>query len=168
MTKPKIVRCGPFCVQRIGAFPVTLNADEVNAVLLAGLPAVEELGLRVERIEPDGRVWVRQPFRPNQLRPGGTVSGPTMMGLADAAMYAAVLARLGRVEMAVTQSLTINFFRRPAPRDLLAVAEILKPGKRSMVLEVRLFSEGEESMVAHVTGTYALPPGHPDATGQTR
>lgn len=80
-----------------------------------------------------------------------------MMGLADAAMYAAVLGALGRVEMAVTQNLNINFLSRPAQKDLIAEAVILRLGRRSAVLEVQLFSEGSDDMVAHVTGTYALP-----------
>jgi uncharacterized protein (TIGR00369 family) len=80
-----------------------------------------------------------------------------MMGLADSAMYAAILGQLGRLEMAVTQNLNINFLARPEPCDLLADAEIIRLGRRSAVLEVRLFSEGSDRLVAHVTGIYALP-----------
>ncbi|WP_157375602.1 PaaI family thioesterase [Alcanivorax hongdengensis] len=133
-----------------------LNAQQVQEIIYQGLPAASEEGLRVEQVG-DHRARVRTPFRESALRPGGTLSGPTMMGLADAAMYAAILAALGRVEMAVTQNLNINFLSRPAPRDLIAEAVILRLGRRSAVLEVQLFSEGGEEMVAHVTGTYALP-----------
>ncbi|MBQ24649.1 PaaI family thioesterase [Alcanivorax sp.] len=133
-----------------------LNADEVQAVIYEGLPAASEEGLRIEEVGAR-RARVRSPFRPSTLRPGGSISGPTMMGLADAAMYAAILGELGRVEMAVTQNLNINFLSRPAPADLIAEAVILRLGRRAAVLEVQLFSEGNDEMVAHVTGTYALP-----------
>ena len=133
-----------------------LNAQEVQDVIYQGLPAASEEGLRVEAVG-ERRARVRSPFRPSTIRPGGTLSGPTMMGLADAAMYAAILGELGRVEMAVTQNLNINFLSRPAQKDLIADAVILRLGRRSAVLEVQLFSEGSDEMVAHVTGTYALP-----------
>ena len=137
---------------------MALSADEVERVICDGVPSAGELGLVVESVG-DGRARVRQPFRENLVRPGGTLSGPTMMGLADSAMYAAILGELGRVEMAVTQNLNINFLSRPAPRDLIGEAEIIRLGRRSVVLEVRLFSQGSEQMVAHVTGIYALPGG---------
>lgn len=137
---------------------VSLNAEQVQKVIRGGLPAAEEMGLQVEQAG-DGRARLRQPFRENMIRPGGTLSGPTMMGLADAAMYAAILGTLGRLEMAVTQNLNINFLARPEPADLLAEAEIIRLGRRSAVLEVRLFSDGADQMVAHVTGIYALPQG---------
>lgn len=139
---------------------MTFTPQAVTELIHAGLPQASEIGFAMERVDHEGRVWCRQPYRDIMLRPGGTLSGPTMMGLADAAMYAAVLHRLGRVEMAVTQNLNINFLRRPAPRDLLASVEIIKMGKRSVVLEVRLYSDGSPEMVAHGTGTYALPPSH--------
>lgn len=133
-----------------------LTAAEVEAVIHGGLPVAADNGLKVEWVEGD-RVGVRYPFRPSMVRPGGTVSGPTMMSLADSAMYAAILARLGAVEMAVTQNLNINFLSKPEPRDLTAEAEIIRLGRRSAVLEVRIYSDGKDEMVAHVTGTYALP-----------
>lgn len=133
-----------------------LNAKEVQDVIYQGLPAASEEGLQVEDVG-ERRARLRSPFRPSTIRPGGTLSGPTMMGLADAAMYAAILGELGRVEMAVTQNLNINFLSRPAQKDLIADAVILRLGRRSAVLEVQLFSEGSDEMVAHVTGTYALP-----------
>ena len=80
------------------------------------------------------------------------------MGLADLAMYAVVLASIGRVELAVTTSLTINFLRKPAPADIIAEARLLKLGKRLAVGEVELFSAGDPEMVAHVTATYSIPP----------
>lgn len=138
---------------------MSLDANAVEHIISTGVPNFSEHGIRVEQAG-NGRARLRQPFKENQLRPGGTLSGPTMMGLADAAMYAAILAQLGRIEMAVTQNLNINFLARPQPNDLIAEAEIIRLGRRSAVLEVRLFSEGSEQMVAHVTGTYALPSAH--------
>lgn len=133
-----------------------LNAKQVQDVIYQGLPAASEEMLLVEDIG-DHTARLRGPFRADTIRPGGTISGPTIMGLADAAMYAAVLGALGRVEMAVTQNLNINFLKRPAQKDLIADAVILRLGRRSAVLEVKLYSEGSDDMVAHVTGTYALP-----------
>ena len=136
--------------------PVSLTPEEVQTVIRQGLPVARECGLCVE-LGPHGGIRVRQPFDEKQIRPGGTISGPAMMGLADAAMYAAILARLGRVEMAVTQNLNINFLARPKPSELVADAEIIRLGRRSAVLEVRVYSEGGDQLVAHVTGIYAIP-----------
>ena len=94
-----------------------------------------------------------------ELRPGGTIAGPVMMGLADAAMYALVLSRIGPVELAMTTSLNINFLRKPAPGDVLAKATGLKFGKRLAIGEISLFSEtSPEDLVAHATATYSIPP----------
>ncbi|MDX5298613.1 MAG: PaaI family thioesterase [Gammaproteobacteria bacterium] len=118
----------------------------------------EDIDFTVEAV---GERWarVRIPFQGKLVRPGGTLSGPVQMTLADAAMYAAILATLGRVEMAVTSNLNINFLKKPAPADLLAEAVVLRLGRRLAFCEVRLHSAGDEELVAHVTGTYALPGG---------
>lgn len=137
---------------------MSLTPEEVQAVIWSGLPQAREQGLIIEQGDGGG-IRARQPFDEKTIRPGGTISGPTMMGLADAAMYAAILSRLGRVEMAVTQNLNINFLSRPEPADLLADVEIIRLGRRSAVLEVRLYTVGSDNMVAHVTGIYALPAG---------
>ncbi|WP_425359468.1 PaaI family thioesterase [Cohaesibacter intestini] len=92
------------------------------------------------------------------LRPGGTVSGPTMMGLADFAAYVVILAEIGPVALAVTTSLNINFLMKPAPGDMLAHVRTLKMGKRLVVVEVDMWSEGQEDLVAHATATYSIPP----------
>lgn len=91
-------------------------------------------------------------------RPGGTISGPTLMMLADVAMYIAVLASVGWVPLAVTTNLNINFLRKPAPGALLADCEILKLGKRLAVGSVTIREEGEDEPVAHATSTYSIPP----------
>ena len=133
-----------------------LTAKQVEALIRGGLPAAAEQGVVVESVD-ENRARVRYRFDPSMVRPGGTVSGPTLMSLADAAMYAAILANLDGQEMAVTQNLNINFLSKPAPADLIGDAEIIRLGRRSAVLEVRIYSDGVEAMVAHVTGTYAIP-----------
>lgn len=121
-------------------------------------PFARLFGFRIERLE-EGVAQVRLPFSNDLLRPGGTVSGPALMALADFAVYAAVLSRIGAAPLAVTTSLNINFLRRPGAADLLAHATLLKLGKRLAVGEVMLASEGEPDPVAHVTATYSIPPG---------
>ena len=92
------------------------------------------------------------------LRPGGTVSGPSMFALADVCLYIAILAQIGPVALAVTTNLNINFLRRPSPGDLVADCRLLKLGNRLAVGEVFLHSAGDEEPVAHATGTYSIPP----------
>ncbi len=136
---------------------MSLTAEQVQALIRGGVPMADDIDLRIERLDEAGAL-ARVPFQPRLVRPGGTLSGPTLMALADAAMYAVVLGRLGKVEMAVTSNLNINFLARPGPVDLLAQARILKLGRRQAVCEVSLYSLGaEDDLVAHVTGTYALP-----------
>ena len=114
-------------------------------------------GLTIEKVWYGGG-RVRQAYSDRFIRPGGTISGPTMMMLADFALYVAVLSAIGQVALAVTINLNINFLRRPEKRDLIAEAKILKLGKRLAVMEVNLFSDGSEEPVAHVTSTYSIPP----------
>ena len=134
-----------------------LTALEVQSLIRGGLPMAEDIDMRIDRLDEEG-VLARVPFQAKLVRPGGTLSGPTIMALGDAAMYAVVLGRLGRVEMAVTSNLNINFLVKPKPVDLLAEARILRLSRRQAVCEVSLYSDGNENeLVAHVTGTYALP-----------
>jgi uncharacterized protein (TIGR00369 family) len=114
-------------------------------------------GLTIEEVE-HGRARVRLAYSEKFIRPGGTISGPTMMMLADFALYLAVLSAIGPVALAVTINFNINFLRRPAQRDIIADARIQKLGKRLAVLEVNLFSEGSDEPIAHVTSTYSIPP----------
>jgi uncharacterized protein (TIGR00369 family) len=101
---------------------------------------------------------LRQHFSEAMLRPGGTVSGPTLMALADYAMYAVLLSAIGPVGLAVTTNLNINFLRKGAPgQDVLAAARILKLGKRLAVGEVSLTSGTAPEPIAHVTATYSIP-----------
>lgn len=107
----------------------------------------------------DDYVLVRHPIDERHLRPGGTVSGPTMFFAADLCLYAAVLAELGIVPLAVTSQLSISFLRKPkAGVDIFAKARLLKKGRTLLYGEVFVYSEAEEDPIAHVTGTYVAPP----------
>ena len=133
-----------------------LETSEIEVLIREGVPMAEDIGFRVERTEPRF-ARTRVPFNDRLVRPGGTLSGPVQMALADASMYAAILATVGRVEMAVTSNLNINFMERPAPDDLYAEAIVLRLGRRLAFCEVRLLSGPEQILVSHVTGSYAMP-----------
>ncbi|MFC0243027.1 PaaI family thioesterase [Rhodopseudomonas telluris] len=107
----------------------------------------------------DGRTsLLRQRYSDRMLRPGGTVSGPTLMALADFAMYVVLLSAIGPVALAVTTNLNINFLRKGQPgQDVVAVARLLKLGKRLAVGEVSLLSGTSPDPIAHVTSTYSIP-----------
>ena len=93
------------------------------------------------------------------LRPGGTVSGPVMMGVADMALYVALLGESGIVPLAVTTSLTINFLRKPsAGKRIVGECKLLKVGKSLVIGEVSIYSDGTTDPVAHAVGTYSIPP----------
>jgi uncharacterized protein (TIGR00369 family) len=101
---------------------------------------------------------LRQQYSERMLRPGGTVSGPTLMSLADFAMYVVLLSAIGPVGLAVTTTLNINFLRKGQPgQDVLAAAKLLKLGKRLAVGEVTLLSGTSPDPIAHVTSTYSIP-----------
>ena len=101
---------------------------------------------------------LRQRYSERMLRPGGTVSGPTLMALADCAMYVVLLSAIGPIGLAVTTNLNINFLRKgQAGQDILAEARILKLGKRLAVGEVNLLSGTSPDPIAHVTSTYSIP-----------
>ncbi|MCA0404675.1 MAG: PaaI family thioesterase [Proteobacteria bacterium] len=136
-----------------------LNRDEMEAFIDEVFPEIN-LGGRTKVIEAvgPGTCTVRLKYDKRYLRPGGTLSGPSMMELADFALYVAVLSVVGRVELAVTTNLSINFLSKPEKADLLAETRLLKAGKRLCVGEVTIFSEGQAAPVAHVAGTYSVPP----------
>ncbi len=139
----------------VKARPFTL--DELRAYLIEIFPEFWKDGdLRVEDIAPMGAT-VRLIHHPRHLRPGGTISGPTMFAVCDAALFVAILSEIGPVAHAVTTSASINFLRKPGPADLIAETRLIKLGKRLAVGEVALYSEGESEMVAHLTGTYSIP-----------
>jgi uncharacterized protein (TIGR00369 family) len=113
-------------------------------------------GLTIEAVWHGGG-RVRQAYLPQFARPGGTISGPTMMALADFTMYVGILASIGPVPLAVTTNLNINFLRKPEAGDLVAECRLLKLGRRLAVGEVTLLSDGMTEPVAHVTSTYSIP-----------
>jgi uncharacterized protein (TIGR00369 family) len=134
-----------------------MTPDEIMAFFAASFP-----GGQVRIDHADGRsARLRYPYDPSQLRPGGTISGPTMMSLADTAAYVLVLSAVGFEPLSVTTNLSINFLRKPAPRDLLAEARMLKLGKALAVSDIVIRSEGENDIVAHAVVTYSIPPRKP-------
>lgn len=135
-----------------------MSAAEIADLLHAEFPQAfyPSCGHSIERVE-HGDVRVRWQFEESSLRPGGTVSGPTMMELADFAMYVAVFSAVGPQPLAVTTNLNINFLRKPTRADLIADAHLMKVGKRLAVGEVTIYSEGTAEPVAHVTATYSIP-----------
>ena len=135
-----------------------MNADEIAELLHQVFPQAfyPGCGLTIERVEY-ANIRVRRHFQEGYLRPGGTISGPTMMELADFAMYVAVFSAIGPQPLAVTTNLNINFLRKPAQADLIADARLMKVGKRLAVGEVTIYSDGSDDPVAHVTSTYSIP-----------
>ena len=132
-----------------------ITIEEFTALIDAELPWAVDAGIKLHSIEY-GKVTLGLPYQARSIRPGGSISGPHMMMLADATMYAVVLSMIGKVELAVTTSFNINFLRKPTESDLTAEGKIIKLGKRLAVLEVSIFSK--EEIVAHATGTYSIPP----------
>ncbi len=144
----------------MSATPPQLTAAQVSTLIDAHFPQVHEGNGRVtiERIDPTETV-VRMAHDERAIRPGGTVSGPTMFKLADFGVYVAILAILGDDGLqAVTTNMTMNFLSRPKPAPLVARIRILKMGRRLAVADATIYSEGNPAMVAHATSTYAIPP----------
>lgn len=110
----------------------------------------------IEHVAPM-EVRVRMPIGPGHLRPGGTVSGPSMFALADVSVYAAVLAMVGPKALAVTTNASMDFMRKPAPADLICECRLLKLGKVLAVGDCLLFSDGQSAPVARATMTYSIP-----------
>jgi uncharacterized protein (TIGR00369 family) len=145
-------------MKRTVATKAALTVGELEAFLRAEFPQVFNAGSGVAIEDAwHGGARVRQAWREVFVRPGGTISGSTMMALADLAMYVAVLASIGPVPLAVTTSLNINFLRKPDRGDLVAEAKLMKLGKRLAVGEVGLWSAGSDDLVAHATSTYSIP-----------
>lgn len=137
--------------------PCRITAEEFTRLIEETIPLTRQLKVRVDTLGP-GWARITLPGSTEWIRAGGTVSGPAIMALADTALYAAVLTRIGLEPMAVTSDLSIRFLRAPAPEDLRSEARVLRLGRRQAVGEIRMWSgEDEERLVAHATGTYALP-----------
>ena len=135
-----------------------MTVAELQQYLADIFPAFDA---RILSLDTDGAV-LELTVNEKHLRPGGTVSGPTLMGLADAAMYAAILGRIGRVALAVTTNLNISFYRKPEPGVIRAEVRLLKLGKRLAVGDVLLFNNDSTDSVAHASVTYSIPPSQAD------
>ena len=142
----------------MATLPVMTRA-EVEAFLERDFPQIHHGGrsYHVEAVGPLS-ACVRLAYHERHLRPGGTISGPAMMALADLTLYVAILANIGPVGLAVTTNLAFNFLRKPARRDLIAECRLMKLGKRLAMGEVAMRSDGDAEIVCHATGTYSIPP----------
>lgn len=133
-----------------------LTAEEFSELARRGVPMGELLDIRTERLER-GRARLRLPYIDMALRPGGVISGPALMALADMTMYALVLGAIGPREMAVTTDINMHFLRKAPASDVIAEGRLLKLGRRLAVCEVHMYAEGDDRPVTHATGTYAIP-----------
>jgi uncharacterized protein (TIGR00369 family) len=138
--------------------PPVMSVEELEAFLDREFPQVH-FGGRTYRVEAVGPLTarLRMDYHERHVRPGGTISGPAMMTLADVTLYVAILGQIGPVALAVTTNLSFNFLRKPAQRALIADCRLLRLGRRLAVGEVIITSEGETDIVCHATGTYAIP-----------
>ena len=137
--------------------PPKMLRDDLHRFMKREFPQTSE-DYEVENVVENG-ITVRMPVSDRNLRPGGTVSGPSIFGLADIAFYLAILAMIGPVALAVTTNCSIDFMRKPAAgRELIAKARILKLGRTLSVGDVLVYSEGESAPVARAGMTYSIPP----------
>ncbi|HUZ42736.1 MAG TPA: PaaI family thioesterase [Acidimicrobiales bacterium] len=132
-----------------------LGVAELQSILDNAFPDVDVP--RVEEVTDDS-VSVSYSVADRHGRPGGTLSGPVMMSLADTAAWVAIMSQIGPVVLAVTTSLHIDFLRRPQLTDLMAKTRMLKLGRRLAVVDVDLYSRGETELVAKAQVTYSIPP----------
>lgn len=134
-----------------------MTAPELMEFLETVFPQVKD-DFEIEEID-DMRVRVRMKIADRHLRPGGTVSGPSMFALADCSVYMAVLAMIGPQALAVTTNCSMDFMRKPAAEtDLIAECKLLKLGRVLAVGDVLIYSEGVEAPVARASMTYSIPP----------
>lgn len=137
--------------------PLKMSRAELNTFLHEHFPQVAQ-DFEVLEVAPM-QVRVAKHVGEKHLRPGGTVSGPTMFALADVSIYLALLAMIGPKALAVTTNCSIDFMRKPeSGRDLIAGARLLKLGRVLAVGDVLIFSQGEEAPVARASLTYSIPP----------
>lgn len=140
------------------SFSPILSVDKITSFLDSEFPQLIEGGrvYTVEEIAP-GHAVMRLRADTRHLRPGGTVSGPSLFMLADLAAYVAILGHIGPIGLTVTTSATINFLCKPEPGDLLCTANILKLGSRLVVVECAIRADGADDLVAHAVATYSIP-----------
>jgi uncharacterized protein (TIGR00369 family) len=133
-----------------------MTMQDLQAFLAREFPQVKD-DFTITALD-EGRVRVRMEAAERHLRPGGTVSGPSMFALADVAMYLAVLSMVGPKALAVTTNCAIDFMRKPAPGALTAEARVLKLGRQLAVGDVLIFAAGDDRPVARASLTYSIPP----------
>jgi uncharacterized protein (TIGR00369 family) len=135
-----------------------ISFDQVRELTTRELPWADDAGLRMEALAY-GTARVRLPFTDRNLRPGGTISGPAMITLADYALYIGALAAIGPEALAVTSQLSMNFLQKPRPEDLLADARMVRVGRRLVYGEVYVVmaADAEAEPVAHLTGSLIRP-----------
>lgn len=144
-------------MERVSKQSPRITIDAFNRLLAESAPFQRIYGFVTEEIGY-GSARVRLPVGEAHIRPGGTLSGPAQMALADFTMYAALLGAIGEVPLAVTTSLNINFLQRPRPGDLTATCRVIKLGKRLAVGDIMVYSLDMEAPVSHATATYSIPP----------
>jgi uncharacterized protein (TIGR00369 family) len=135
--------------------PAAPTPARLDAIIAEGVPLVSGWGAEV-LAAAEGAATVRLPFRPDLLRPGGTISGPALMGLADVAMWAALLSVTGGRDESVTSTMTVNFLRPVFAKPVIAEARIVKRGRRAVFGEVILRAEGSDEIATHVTTTWTV------------
>lgn len=134
-----------------------MTASDLTEFLRREFPQVQH-DYQIEEVREMG-IRVRLKVEERHLRPGGTVSGPTMFALADVSVYLAILAQIGPKALAVTTSCSLDFMRKPAfGADLIAECTLLKLGRVLAVGDVMIRSDGQPAPVARSTMTYSIPP----------
>lgn len=141
--------------QNTGGNIPQLSNVEVAEYLTQVFPQADAYNLNIEEVS-QGKAIITMVTNKSHLRPGNTVSGPTLFALADVACYVLILAHIGKVALAVTTNININFLNKPEAGLLTAKTTFLKQGKRLIVCDVQIYSE--EKLVAQATGTYSVPP----------
>jgi len=133
-----------------------LTATDLTAFFAEAFPGHDQDPDQFVAIEP-GFLRMRQRPESSQLRPGGIVSGPTQMALADRIAYAVILAHIGIVPMAVTSNLNMSFLRAVRAEPFYADAWLIKLGRRLATVDVKLWQDDESTVLAQSTVTYAIP-----------
>jgi uncharacterized protein (TIGR00369 family) len=136
---------------------LAMDKEALHAFLARDFAQVAEM-FEIVDVAPM-TITMRLRVGPEHLRPGGTVSGPTMFALADVAVYLAVMAMIGPKGLSVTTSCAMDFMRKPtANTDLICECRLLKLGRVLAVGDALIYSEGNPKPVARANMTYSIPP----------
>ncbi len=134
-----------------------IYAEEFLEIVRNGVPYVGQLGVSAESWKA-GDITLRLPCHKLIERPGGTICGPALMGLADVTLFGVVMTLIGRAELALTTDLNFHFLSKPALADVLAEGRVLKLGRRLLVGEVMMYSDGKTQPICKAVGSYSIPP----------